>query len=56
MPPKLLKESTVLPDHGRTLRRFTIEDAKRELKIITELQNDKTAFTKGIKVTKDDIM
>ena len=56
MPPKMLGQSTVIPGMGRTLKQYTITDVKKELKIITELQNDKSAFTKGIKVRKEDII
>lgn len=56
MPPKMLGESTVIPGMGRTLRQYTIEDCKKELKYITELQSDKSVFTKGIKIRKEDII
>lgn len=56
MPPKMLGESTVLPGSGRTLKQYTIEDCKKELKYITELQSDKTVFTRGIKIRKEDII
>lgn len=56
MPPKMLGQSTVIPGMGRTLKQYTITDVKKELQIITELQNDKSAFTKGIKVRKEDII
>ena len=55
MPPELLGISTILPGQGRTLKQYTIQDAKKELKTITELQNDKSAFIKGIKIRKEDI-
>jgi DNA gyrase/topoisomerase IV subunit B len=53
---RLLGESTVIPGMGRTLKQYTIEDAKAELKKITALQTDKAAFIKGIKVRKEDII
>ena len=56
MPPKMLGESTIIPGVGRTLKQYTIEDCKKELKYITELQSDKSVFTKGIKVRKEDII
>ena len=56
MPSKMLGISTVIPGMGRTLKQYTITDVKKELKLITELQNDKSAFTKGIKVRKEDII
>jgi DNA gyrase/topoisomerase IV subunit B len=56
MPPKMLGISTVIPGSGRILKQYTITDVKKELKLITELQNDKSAFTKGIKVRKEDII
>lgn len=56
MPPKLLGESTVIPGYGRTLKQYTIEDAKNELRIITELQSSKSAFIKNIKVRREDIV
>ena len=55
MPPKMLGESTVLPG-GRTLKQYTIEDCKKELKYITELQSDKAIFSRGIKIRKEDII
>ena len=54
--PKQLGETTVLPGMGRTLKQYTIEDCKKELKYITELQNDKSVFTRDIKVRKEDII
>ena len=56
MDPKLLGVSTVIPGMGRTLRQYTIEDCKKELKYITELHSDKSVFTKGIKIRKEDII
>ena len=53
---KLLGLSTVLPGKGRTLRRYTIKDAKAELDYISSLQSDKTVFLKNITITKDDIL
>ena len=41
---------------GRTLKQYTIEDCKKELKYITELQSDKAVFTRGIKIRKEDII
>ena len=46
----------MLPNQGRILRQYTIEDVKKELKYFTELQSDKSAFVQGIKVKKEDIM
>ena len=56
MRPQDLSISTVLPGMGRTLRQYTINDAKKELQVITDLQSDKSAFIKGIKVKKEDIV
>lgn len=56
MPPKMLGESTVIPGMGRTLKQYTIEDCKKELNYITELQSDKSIFTRGIKIRKEDIV
>lgn len=56
MPPKMLGQSTVIPGIGRTLKQYTIEDCKKELKYITELQSDKAIFTRGIKIRKEDII
>lgn len=56
MPPKMLGESTVIPSSNRTLKQYTIDDCKKELKYITELQSDKSAFVKGIKIRKEDII
>lgn len=53
--PKQLGETTVLPG-GRTLKQYTIEDCKKELQYITELQSDKSVFTRGIKIRKEDII
>ena len=55
MEPTLLGLSTVIPGMGRTLKRYTTEDAKKELKYIKSLQSDKSAFIKGIKIKKEDI-
>ena len=56
MPPKLLGESTILPGFGRTLKQYTTDDVKRELKYITSLQSDKSVFVQGIKVRREDIV
>ena len=56
MSSKMLGISTVIPGMGRTLKQYTIKDAKEELKIITELQSDKSAFIKGIKIKREDII
>lgn len=56
MPDGMLGLSTVLPGAGRTLKQYTIDDCKKELKYMTELQSDKAVFTKGIKVRKEDIV
>ena len=53
---RLLGESTVIPGMGRTLKQYTIEDAKAELKKISALQTDKAAFIKDIKVRREDII
>lgn len=51
-----LGESTIIPGKGRTLKQYTIKDVKAELKYITELQSDKTAFIKNVKIRKEDIV
>ena len=56
MPRNLLGISTVIPGMGRTLKQYTIEDCKKELKYITELQSDKAIFSRGIKIRKEDII
>ena len=56
MEPELLGLSTIIPGSGRILKQYTIEDCKKELKYITELQSDKSIFTKGIKIRKEDII
>lgn len=56
MPPRLLGESTVIPGYGRTLKQYTTDDVKRELKYIASLQSDKSVFVQGVKVRKDDII
>jgi len=56
MDPKMLGKSTIIPGLGRTLKQYTIEDCKAELKYITELQSDKSVFFRGIKVRKEDII
>lgn len=52
----MLGLSTILPGTGRTLKQYTIEDCKKELKYITELQSDKAIFSRGIKIRKEDII
>ena len=56
MPPKLLGESTVIPGMGRTLKMYTLDDVKKELKYITSLQSDKSVFVQGIKIRREDIV
>ena len=56
MPPKLLGQSTVIPGMGRTLKQYTTDDVKRELKYITSLQSDKSVFIKNVKIRKEDII
>lgn len=56
MPPKMLGESTVIPGMGRTLKQYTTDDVKRELKYIASLQSDKSVFIQGIKVKREDII
>lgn len=51
-----LAQSTVLPNQGRILKQYTIDDAKKLLKTFTEIQSDKSAFIKGIKIRKEDIV
>lgn len=56
MNPKMLGISTVIPGKGRTLKQYTIDNAKEELKILTELQSNKSAFIKGINIKREDII
>ena len=56
MPEDDLATSTVLPNQGRILKQYTIEDVKQELKYFTELQSDKSAFIKGIEIRNEDIV
>ena len=56
MKPSDLGISTILPGQGRTLKQYTITDAKKELEYFTELQSDKSAFLKGVKIRKEDII
>lgn len=56
MNPKDLGESTVIPGKGRTLKRYTIEDVKKEIEFFKYVQTDKSAFVKDIMITKDDIV
>ena len=56
MPEKDLATSTVLPNQGRILKQYTIDDVQKELKYFTELQSDKSAFIKGIEIRKEDIV
>ena len=56
MPPKLLGESTVIPGMGRTLKQYSTDDVKRELKYINSLQSDKSIFIQGVKIRKEDII
>ena len=53
MPEKDLATSTVLPNQGRILKQYTIDDVQKELKYFTELQSDKSAFIKGIEIRKE---
>ena len=55
MLPELLGESTVIPGHGRTLKQYTIKDAAKLQKELREMQSDKSAFLKGVTITKEDI-
>jgi DNA gyrase/topoisomerase IV subunit B len=55
MPPALLGESTIIPGHGRTLKQYTIKDAAKLQKELREMQSDKSAFLKGVKITREDI-
>jgi hypothetical protein len=56
MNPKMLGISTVIPGKGRTLKQYTIDNAKEELKVLTELQSNKSAFIKGINIKREDII
>lgn len=56
MLPQDLSESTILPGHGRTLKQYTVNDVKKELKYFTDIQSDKSQFIQGIKVRKEDIV
>lgn len=56
MPVQMLAESTIMPGMGRTLKQYTIDDAKKELKYITQLQSDKSIFIRDLKIRKEDIV
>ena len=57
MKPKLLGESTVIPGMGRTLKQYTIDDVIKQTKWVREMQNDKSAFLKGVDIIrKEDII
>ena len=55
MDSKLLGQSTVIPGMGRTLKQYTIKDAAKLRKELKDLQSDKSAFLKGITITREDI-
>jgi len=57
MAPKLLGESTIIPGMGRTLRQYTIEDVKKEIKYVRDMQSDKALFIKDVGVIRrEDIV
>ena len=55
MDSKLLGQSTVIPGMGRTLKQYTIKDAAKLRKELKDLQSDKSAFLKGVTITREDI-
>jgi hypothetical protein len=57
MPPKQLGISTILPGEGRVLKQYTIDDVKKQLNYIKDIQSDKSAFLKNVgKIRKEDII
>lgn len=57
MPPKQLGISTVLPGMGRILKQYTIDDVKKQLNYIRDIQSDKSAFLKNVSgIRKEDII
>lgn len=51
-----LAQSTLHPDMDRTLIRYTMEDAKREIEAIRAINNDKAKLAKSVKVSRMDIL
>lgn len=57
MPPKQLGISTIIPGMGRILKQYTIDDVKKQLKYVKEMQSDKSAFLKNVgTIRKEDII
>ncbi len=56
MNPEQLSESTTLPGPNRTLIRYTLEDAKREIEIMQHLESNKSELIKDIKVSRLDVI
>ena len=56
MEPDDLAQSTILPNSGRTLRQYTINDCKAELAYLMQAQSDKSVFIKGLNIKKEDII
>ncbi len=58
MNPEQLFESTIDPGENsqRTLIRYSMEDAKKELETITYLESDKFQIIKDIKISREDVI
>lgn len=51
-----LAESTTKPGIGRNYIRFNIEDLKKEIQLIREMESDRSLLLKDVKVSKEDVM
>lgn len=56
MDPKQLAASTTTPGIGRNYIRFNIEDLKKEIQLIREMESDRSLLLKDVKVNKEDVM
>lgn len=56
MPQKDLASSTTAPDTNRTLIRFNIDNLKKEMQAIREVETDKSILLKDINISKEDVM
>ena len=55
MPEGLVGKTTIIPGTGRTLKQYTIADVYKETQFIADIQSDKSAFIRGIKIRREDI-
>lgn len=51
-----LAQSTLHPDMDRTLIRYTMEDAKKEIEAVRAINNDKVKLAKSVKVNRIDVL